>query len=68
MAPDSKTSSPQPALLLRGATVIDPAAGREKVADILIRDGVIERIGRRLPVNGSEVWELTGKYIAPGVC
>jgi len=53
-------------LLLRGATVIDPAAGKEKVADILIRDGVVERIGRRLPVNGSEALELAGKYIAPG--
>jgi dihydroorotase len=53
-------------LLLRGATVIDPESGKERVADILIRNGMVERIGKRLPANGAEVWELAGKYIAPG--
>jgi dihydroorotase len=73
MAPDSRTLGPQSALLLRGATVIDPGgdtmrnrAPRPRIADILIRDGTVERIGRRLPANGSEIWELTGKYVAPG--
>jgi dihydroorotase len=60
-------------LLLRGATVIDPGGDtmrnrvpRPRVADILIRKGMVERIGRRLPANGSEVWELSGKFISPG--
>ena len=53
-------------LLLRGATVIDPATGKQRVADILIRNGMVERIGKHLPANGSEVWDLAGKFIAPG--
>ena len=53
-------------LLLRGATIIDPATGRQRVADILVRNGMVERIGKRLPANGSEVWDLAGKFIAPG--
>lgn len=53
-------------LLLRGATIIDPATEKQRVADIRIRKGIVEQISRRLPANGAEVRELSGKFIAPG--
>jgi dihydroorotase len=38
-----------PALLLRGARVVDPAEGLDGPADVLVRDGRIERVGPSLP-------------------
>jgi len=35
-------------LLLEGGHVIDPATGRDEVADVLLRDGKVEAIGRNL--------------------
>lgn len=57
--------------LLKGGRVIDPAQGIDKVADVLIRDGVIEKIGdvelsslNRSPV---EQYDVSGKVVAPGL-
>jgi len=55
-------------LLLKGGRVVDPAAGRDGEFDILIDAGRIVRVGRDLPVNGSEVVELKqGWIVAPGL-
>ena len=55
-------------LLLKGGRVIDPANGRDGALDVLIEDGRIARIGRALPVDGAEVFELKpGWIVAPGL-
>ena len=55
-------------LLLRGGRVVDPAAGRDGAFDLLIEGDRIARIGRSLPVDGAEVFEIReGWIVAPGL-
>lgn len=54
-------------LLLRGGRVLDPSQGMDQVADVLLRDGKVEAIGRGLGVpDGAEVIDVTGAYVSPG--
>jgi len=54
--------------LLKGGRVVDPANGRDGDFDILIEDGSIQRIGKGLPVDGADVFELRrGWIVAPGL-
>ena len=55
-------------LLLKGGRVIDPANGRDGMFDVLIDSGVVARVGRNLPVDGAEVFEMTrGWIVTPGL-
>ena len=45
-------------LMLKGGRVIDPANGRDGEFDVLIEDGRIARIGKDLPADGAEVFEV----------
>ena len=54
------------ALLLKGGRVIDPAAQRDEVCDVLIEDGVIKKVGKDLSVDGAEVYDAVGKIVTPG--
>jgi dihydroorotase len=54
-------------LLLRGGHVIDPASGRDEVADVLLRDGRVEGVGRGLGTpDGAETLDCEGAFVAPG--
>lgn len=54
-------------LLLIGGRLIDPLSGRDEVADILVREGHIEKIGTSVQISGSpETIDLHGKVVAPG--
>ena len=54
--------------LLKGGRVIDPANGRDGEFDILIDNGSIARIGRNLPVEGADVFEVRrGWLVSPGL-
>lgn len=55
------------ALLLKGGRVVDPAAGIDRVADVLIRDGVIVEIGTDLKMAKGETVECSEKVILPGL-
>ena len=52
--------------LITGGRVIDPASGRDEVADVLIAGGVVEAIGTGLSTEGAETVEATGMVVAPG--
>src|SRR3954471_24338564 len=55
-------------LLLKGGRVIDPGTGRDGELDVLVSDGRIARIDRRIPPDGAEVLELRkGWIVAPGL-
>jgi dihydroorotase len=55
-------------LLLKGGRVVDPASRRDGSFDVLVEDGVIARIGKDLPVDGAEVFEIeTGWVVVPGL-
>ena len=50
--------------LLKGATVVNE--GQSKVLDLLVVDGVIEKIGHDLSDASAKVMDLSGKYVLPG--
>ena len=52
--------------LIRSGRVIDPANGRDEIADILVDDGSIASIGSGLPESGTEVIEAAGMIVCPG--
>ncbi len=58
-------------LLLKGGRVVDPSQDMDEIADILIQNGEIAKIGRisSHPVDGEpgRVLDATGKVLAPGL-
>jgi dihydroorotase len=56
-----------PELLFRGARVVDPAGGRDEIADVLVREGVVEDVGPDLVAATAEVVECEGLVLAPGL-
>jgi len=55
-------------LLIRGGRVIDPSRGTDGVADLYLKDGKIEAVGRNIPSQpGAEVLDATGRVVAPGL-
>jgi dihydroorotase len=55
-------------LILKGGRVVDPASGRDGTFDVLIEDGRIARVGKDLPADGAEVFEVAhGWVVAPGL-
>jgi dihydroorotase len=54
------------ALLITGGRVIDPASGGDGLADILIRDGLIESVGTGLWDNEARQFHAAGAIVAPG--
>ena len=56
-----------PELLLRGARVVDPAGGRDEIADVHVREGVIADVGPDLVAASAEVVDCDGLVLAPGL-
>ncbi len=55
-------------LLLRGGRVIDPATGRDGVADVGVRDGRIVAIDPALPADKArQVVDVSGKIVTAGL-
>jgi dihydroorotase len=55
-------------LLLRGGRVVDPPAARDGEFDVLVEDGRVAKIGKSLPVDGADVFEVRrGWIVAPGL-
>ena len=55
-------------LLVKGGRLIDPASGRDGAFDVLIEDGRVARVGRDVPVDGAEVFEVPkGALVVPGL-
>jgi dihydroorotase len=58
----------QKTLLIRNGRLLDPASGRDEVADMLIRGGKIATTGKRLKrPEGAEVLDAIGKVVTPGL-
>jgi dihydroorotase len=53
-------------LLLKGGTIIDPTQNYNQVADLLIENGLVSKIGENLSTTGAEVFDAQGLVIAPG--
>jgi dihydroorotase len=56
------------ALLIRGARLVDPAAGTQTIGDLLVQDRLIAAVGPDLPAPAdSEVIVAHGQVLAPGL-
>jgi dihydroorotase len=53
-------------LVLKGGRVIDPASGRDEIADIAFSDGKVAAIGRDLR-EGARTVDAAGKIVTPGL-
>ncbi|NPV70053.1 MAG: dihydroorotase [Firmicutes bacterium] len=53
-------------LLLKGGRVVDPRSGLDRVADVLISGGVIERIGTDISHSEAGTVNVSDRVVAPG--
>jgi dihydroorotase len=53
--------------VLRNGRVIDPATGRDEIADVWIDGGLISAVGQGVAPDDATVIDLTGKVIVPGL-
>ena len=51
--------------LIKAATIVNE--GQKTVADVLIKDGFIEKIGQNLSANGAQEINAEGQYLLPGM-
>lgn len=58
---------PRADLLIRKARVIDPATGRDEIADLLVEGGRLSRIGASLDAPGAELFDADGLWLIPGL-
>ena len=54
-------------LILGDGRIIDPANGRDEIADIAFAEGKVAGIGPDLPRGGAEIVDARGLIIAPGL-
>lgn len=54
-------------LLIRKGRIIDPASGRDEVADLLIENGRLTRIGASLEAADAEHVDAGGHWVLPGL-
>ncbi len=54
--------------IFRNAHIIDPVSGADGVRDVLVVDGVIDKIGERLSNETAQIIDLAGCILAPGFC
>ena len=54
-------------LLLKNGYVVDPGSGFEGTADILVADGRIARVGRKLTCAADKEADLRGLTVFPGL-
>lgn len=52
-------------MLIRGGRVIDPASGRDEIADVLIVDGTVREIGKDILAADADVLDAAGKIVSP---
>ncbi len=53
-------------LLIRGGRVLDPANGRDEIADVLIESGRIQAVGGEIDAGGAEEVAAAGLVVCPG--
>jgi dihydroorotase len=53
-------------LLIKNGRLVDPASQHDAVADILMKDGYIVRIGQNLQAVGATFFDASGLVVAPG--
>lgn len=68
MAGAGSAQAQERATLIHGARVFDGTGKPAKIADVLIEDGKVARVGRKLRVpEGTQVIDATGMTLTPGL-
>jgi len=52
--------------LIKNGRVIDPSSGTDETLDVLLEDGSIARVDKRIQEKSAEVFDATGLIVAPG--
>jgi len=53
-------------LLIKNGRVMDPSSGHDAIADVLLAEGKVQRVGANLEAAGAETFDATGLIVAPG--
>jgi dihydroorotase len=53
-------------MILKGGRVIDPARKVDAVLDVLIADGTVVEVGKKVNPRGAEVLDMKGLLVCPG--
>jgi len=53
-------------LLLKGGRILDPASGRDEKLDLLVADGKVAKLGKKIEASGAEVVDVKGLVLCPG--
>ncbi len=54
-------------LILKGGRVVDPANGRDELADVGFADGRVAAVGSDLPLRGTALVDARGLIVVPGL-
>lgn len=54
-------------IIIKGGRVIDPKTNLDKVTDVYINDGIIEKIAENIDATDAEIIDAKGKIVAPGL-
>src|SRR5262245_54108470 len=53
-------------ILIRGGRLLDPHAGRDETADLLLEDGRVAAVGAGLSAEGALRIDAAGRWVSPG--
>lgn len=54
-------------LLIKNGRVLDPASERDGICDILVADGVIQKVAENIEAENAKVIDATGYFVMPGL-
>ena len=54
-------------LLIKNGRVLDPASEKDGIYDVLIGDGVIQKVAEKIEAEGARVIDASGCYVMPGL-
>src|SRR5688572_33445999 len=53
-------------ILIKGGRVVDPAQGLDDDRDVLLAEGQVKEVGRKVAARGAEVLDARGRVVCPG--
>lgn len=54
-------------ILIKNGRIVDPVTGKDEIADVLIKNNTIEKIGHNINANVTDIIDATGLVVAPGL-
>lgn len=54
-------------ILIKNGLVVDPKNNINEKLDVLIKDGIISKVGKDVKADGAEIIDAEGKVVAPGL-